>query len=56
MTKIQNFAFHSELLQEMASTLGVDLGQAVLTDKLRDFPFSDMVYRCSKSPGSNRSP
>ncbi len=48
MTKIQDFAFHSERLQQMAATLGVDLGQAVLTDKLDTFPFQDMVYRCSK--------
>lgn len=48
MTKIENFTFHSERLQEMAATLGVDLGQAVLTDKLDNFPFHDMVFRCSK--------
>lgn len=48
MGQIQNFAVHSELLQKMSNTLGVDLGQAVLTDKLHNFPFEDMVYRCSK--------
>lgn len=50
MVKIDNFARHSELLQKMASTLGADLGQAVLTDRLGYFPFQDMVYRCSKCP------
>ena len=48
MATIQNFEHHSELLQKMSTTLGVDLGQAVLADKLRKFPFRDIVYRCSK--------
>ena len=48
MTIIQDFVPHSERMQKMAETIGVDLGQAVLAGKLRNFPISDMVFRCSR--------
>lgn len=44
------FECHSELLQNMAQTIGVNLGKAVLRDELRYFPFRDMVFRCSRCP------
>jgi hypothetical protein len=48
LATIQNFADHSEQVQKMANTLGVHLGHAILTDKLHNFPFYDIVFRCSK--------
>jgi Family of unknown function (DUF6455) len=50
MTIIQNFVLHSERVQKMARTIGVDLSQAVMAGRLRNFPFSDIVFRCSKCP------
>jgi hypothetical protein len=48
MIAIQNFAAHSKRVQRMAESVGVDLGQAILNGKLRGFPITDIVFRCSR--------
>jgi len=50
MAIIQDFASYSQRVQRMARTVGVDLGQAVLAGRLQHFPFSDIVFRCSRCP------
>jgi uncharacterized protein DUF6455 len=50
MTIIQDYVSHSKRVQKMAKTIGVDLGQVVLAGRLRNFPISDIVFRCSRCP------
>ena len=45
---ITDFAQHSQRVQDMADRLNVDLAHAVLSGKLRRFPYEDVVARCSR--------
>ncbi|UWQ89849.1 DUF6455 family protein [Aliisedimentitalea scapharcae] len=44
----EKYEQHSELMQSMANSIGVDMGKAVLRDELRFFPYRDLVFRCTR--------
>ena len=43
----EKFAHHTDLLNQMAQTVGVDLPAAEENGELPHFPVRDMVFRCS---------
>lgn len=45
---VETYERHSELLQSMADTIGVDLGKAMLRHDMQNFPYRDLVFRCSR--------
>ena len=48
MSKETEFENQSKLVRQMADMLEVDLGEAVLSGKLNNFPYQDIVHRCSR--------
>lgn len=48
---VKTYERHSGMLQCMAETIGVDLGKAMLRHDMQNFPYRDMVFRCSRCTG-----